>query len=105
MPITTVAGIVRTHGRERPAAPAIQYEGRTLTFGELDERSNRLANALAAAGVGSRRPRRVPRQERLRVLRDDLRAVEAQRSQRRRELAAGADRDRAASSTIRTPRC
>jgi long-chain acyl-CoA synthetase len=51
MPIDTVAAIVRTHGRERPDAPAIEFEGRTVTFGELDERSSRLANALAAAGV------------------------------------------------------
>ncbi len=51
MGIDTVAGIVRTHGRERPDAPALEFEGRTLTFGELDRRSNQLANALAAAGV------------------------------------------------------
>src|SRR5262245_17551070 len=52
MAIDTIAGIVRTHGRERPDAPAIEFEGRTITFGELDERSSRLANALAAARVG-----------------------------------------------------
>jgi long-chain acyl-CoA synthetase len=52
--ITTIAGIIRTHGRERPEAPAIEYEGRTVTFGELDERSSRLANALAARGVKPR---------------------------------------------------
>jgi len=53
MPISSIAGIIRTHGRERPDAPAIEYEGTTITFGELDERSSRLANALAAAGVTS----------------------------------------------------
>src|SRR5947207_5176985 len=53
MAISSIAGIVRTHGRERPDAPAIEYEGTTLTFGQLDERSNRLANALAAAGIGT----------------------------------------------------
>src|SRR3954451_1935330 len=52
--ITSLAGIVRTHGQDRPDAPAIEYENRTLTFGELDRRSNRLANALAALGVGAR---------------------------------------------------
>ncbi len=51
MTITTIAGIVRAHGRARPEAPAIEFDGRTLTFGELDARSSRLANALAAAGV------------------------------------------------------
>jgi long-chain acyl-CoA synthetase len=49
--ITSIAGIVRTHARTRPDAPAIEYEGRTLTFGDLDRRSNQLANALAAVGV------------------------------------------------------
>ena len=52
-PITSLAAIVRTHGRERPDDPAIEYQGRTLTFGDLDTRSNRLADALAAAGVGA----------------------------------------------------
>jgi len=51
MSITSIAGIVRTHGRERPDAPAIEYAGTTTTFGQLDRRSNQLANALAAAGV------------------------------------------------------
>ena len=52
MDITSVAGIVRTHGREQPDKPALEFEGRTLTFGELDRVSNQLANVLAAAGVG-----------------------------------------------------
>jgi long-chain acyl-CoA synthetase len=52
MAITSMAGIVRTHARERPDAPAIDFEGRTITFRDLDERSSRLANALAAAGIG-----------------------------------------------------
>jgi long-chain acyl-CoA synthetase len=52
MAISSIAGIVRTHGRARPTAPALHFEGRTLSFGELDERSSRLANALAGLGVG-----------------------------------------------------
>jgi long-chain acyl-CoA synthetase len=51
MPITTIADIVRTHGRERPEAPAIEFEGETITYGELDARSSRLADALARGGV------------------------------------------------------
>jgi long-chain acyl-CoA synthetase len=51
--ITSLAGIVRVHGCERPDAPAIEYQGRTLTFADLDRRSNQLANALAAAGVSA----------------------------------------------------
>src|SRR5262245_51952205 len=52
MPINSIAGIIRTHARERPDAPAIHFEGTDLTFRDLDERSSRLANALAAAGTG-----------------------------------------------------
>jgi len=52
MSIRSIAGIVRTHGRERPDALAIHYDGTDITFGELDARSNRLANALAATGIG-----------------------------------------------------
>jgi long-chain acyl-CoA synthetase len=52
MSIESIAGIIRTHGRGKPDAPALHYEGRDITFGELDARSNQLANALAAAGIG-----------------------------------------------------
>src|SRR5262245_1503303 len=52
MSINSIAGIVRTHAHERPDAPALHYEGTDFTFRDLDERSSRLANALAAAGVG-----------------------------------------------------
>jgi long-chain acyl-CoA synthetase len=54
MSINSIAAIVRTHGQARPDAPALHYEGTDLTFGELDTRSSRLANALAAAGIGER---------------------------------------------------
>jgi long-chain acyl-CoA synthetase len=53
MAITSIAGIVRHHGRERPDAPAIEYDGRTITFSELDARSSQLASALAALGVAA----------------------------------------------------
>jgi long-chain acyl-CoA synthetase len=51
--ITSIAEIIRTQGRDKPDAPAIEFEGRTITFGELDRRSSQLANALASVGVGS----------------------------------------------------
>ena len=51
--ITSFAEIIRTHGRERADRPAIEFEGRTITFGELDQRSNQVANALTAAGIGA----------------------------------------------------
>ncbi|MDQ1373637.1 MAG: hypothetical protein QOJ09_975 [Actinomycetota bacterium] len=52
MSITTIAGMARTHGRERPDRPALTYGDRTWTFGELDSRSSQVAQALAAEGVG-----------------------------------------------------
>jgi long-chain acyl-CoA synthetase len=50
--ITTVADIARVFGAERPDAVALIAGDGALTFGELDARSNRLAQALRAAGVG-----------------------------------------------------
>ena len=52
MTITSIADIVRTQARDKRDAPAIEFEGRTITFGDLDRRSNQLANALASVGVG-----------------------------------------------------
>ncbi|MFF1950963.1 non-ribosomal peptide synthase/polyketide synthase, partial [Kitasatospora herbaricolor] len=38
--------------RATPQAPAVLFEGTTLTYRELDRRANRLAHALIARGVG-----------------------------------------------------
>jgi long-chain acyl-CoA synthetase len=51
MTTTSIAGIIRGHARERAQLPALEFDGRTVTFGELDDRSSRLANALADLGV------------------------------------------------------
>jgi long-chain acyl-CoA synthetase len=53
MPIDTIAGLARVHGKERPDKPAMTYGDRTITFGELDARSSQVAQALAADGVGA----------------------------------------------------
>ncbi len=50
--IGTVADIVRVHAAGRPDAAAVVVDGQTITFADLDERSNRAAQAFRAAGVG-----------------------------------------------------
>ncbi len=46
-----LADVVRGQGRQRPDAPALIVGDRTITYGELDARSNCAAQAFAAAGV------------------------------------------------------
>jgi long-chain acyl-CoA synthetase len=53
MAIDTLEGIVRSHAADRPAAPMATFDGRTMTYGEMDARSNRIANALRAEGVAA----------------------------------------------------
>jgi long-chain acyl-CoA synthetase len=50
---TTIADVVRNHAAARPDAPALLFEGRTVTFGELDRRSSQVAQALRALGVSA----------------------------------------------------
>jgi long-chain acyl-CoA synthetase len=52
MAITTTADLVRFHCAERGDSPAIWFEGSTTTWRQLDDRSNQVANGLAALGVG-----------------------------------------------------
>ena len=47
----TTAGIIRRWAAERPEHPALRWGDQQLTYRELDERSSRVAQALAAAGV------------------------------------------------------
>jgi long-chain acyl-CoA synthetase len=51
--IHTLADVIRVHAARRPDAPALDIAGRTVTFGELDDRSSQVAQALRAAGVGA----------------------------------------------------
>src|SRR3546814_17264857 len=48
----TLADVVRRHAAERASQPYLHYNDEWTTFGELDERTNRLAQALIRAGVG-----------------------------------------------------
>ncbi|PQE01672.1 long-chain fatty acid--CoA ligase [Mycobacterium sp. EPG1] len=47
-----LADIVRGHARHRPGAPALIVGDRVITYAELDDRSNRAAQAFSQAGVG-----------------------------------------------------
>ncbi|TVR25786.1 MAG: long-chain-fatty-acid--CoA ligase [Ilumatobacter sp.] len=51
--ITSIAEIVRVHGRERPDHAALILDDRRQTWSELYERSQRVAVALADAGVAN----------------------------------------------------
>ncbi len=44
--------LLRDHAARAPDAPCLAFDDETLTFGELDARSSRVANALIDAGVG-----------------------------------------------------
>jgi long-chain acyl-CoA synthetase len=50
--IATIADIVRVHAVKRPDAIALVVGDRTITFAELDARTNQSAQAFSAAGVG-----------------------------------------------------
>jgi long-chain acyl-CoA synthetase len=52
MTISSIAGLVRRHARERPDRPALTADDQTWTFAELDRRSSKVAQALQAEGVG-----------------------------------------------------
>jgi long-chain acyl-CoA synthetase len=47
-----VADVVRKNAMSRPDAVAIRHRDRAVTYAQLDDRSNRLAQALLAAGAG-----------------------------------------------------
>ncbi|NOX30790.1 MAG: AMP-binding protein, partial [Actinobacteria bacterium] len=51
--ITTMAKLTRVHARGRGDKIAIISNERTVTYAELDAEACRVANALAASGVGS----------------------------------------------------
>jgi long-chain acyl-CoA synthetase len=48
-----VADVVREHALGRPDVVAIRCGARSVTYAELDDRSNRLAQVLLSAGVGA----------------------------------------------------
>ncbi|GAA5008906.1 amino acid adenylation domain-containing protein [Streptomyces siamensis] len=52
VPGVSVPELVAVRAVESPGVVAVEAAGRSLTFGELDQRANRLAQALRGAGVG-----------------------------------------------------
>ncbi|MFV3126684.1 AMP-binding protein [Niveispirillum sp. KHB5.9] len=51
MPLKSIASIIRDNARRKGTAPAVTYPDGSLSWDELDRRSNRRARMLAALGV------------------------------------------------------
>src|SRR5215212_10240957 len=51
VPDVRVPDVIRRHAARQPEAVALRHGERELSYGELDERSNRLAQALLARSV------------------------------------------------------
>ena len=49
----TLSGLFEAQARRTPDAPALIFEGTTLTYRELDRRANQLANHLRKSGVAN----------------------------------------------------
>jgi amino acid adenylation domain-containing protein len=51
-PVACMHELFEQRAAERPDAVALRYEGESVTYGELNERANRLAHHLRALGAG-----------------------------------------------------
>lgn len=63
---TTLHTLVEVQAARTPDAPAVEWQGSVLTYGQLDRQANQLARALAASGIapGSRVGLSLPRTHR-----------------------------------------
>ena len=50
--LKSVADITRIHAKDRPNATALDFNDRITTYAQLDERTNKVAQGLIAAGCG-----------------------------------------------------
>ena len=51
-PLVTLAGMAESQAQRLGRAPFLLFEGRTYSFADLDQESNRVANGLSSLGVG-----------------------------------------------------
>ena len=49
--VASVADVARVQALRRGSAPALVFEGRAMTFADVDAMASRFANALIASGV------------------------------------------------------
>jgi amino acid adenylation domain-containing protein len=54
--IAPIPALFEAQATRTPDVQAVVFQGRTLTYGELNRRANRLARALIACGVGPEQP-------------------------------------------------
>jgi long-chain acyl-CoA synthetase len=52
LPKASLAGLLEDAARDFPHAPALHFEGRTISYAQLASQARRFAGALAAMGVG-----------------------------------------------------
>ena len=52
LPKASLAGLLDDAARDFPHAPALHFEGRTISYAQLDQQVRRFSGALAALGVG-----------------------------------------------------
>ncbi len=55
-PLTPVHALVEEQAQKTPDAPAVVFEGRSLSYAELSRQANQLARALVARGVAPEEP-------------------------------------------------
>src|SRR5713226_2153446 len=49
----TIADLIRRHAADRDREPALTFQHRTVTYGELHDRSSRVAQAFLSNGIGA----------------------------------------------------